>query len=122
MKIFRTDETKFVDIARQLEDGKSRKSAGEKLVEASKDFIAGWLLKERNIDIEKLPIGETIVIQLEGKDVIRVDVKGKNRFDLARFRNEQPIMEANFTKKFPERHFDSLLPAPDRELAGAGAK
>jgi hypothetical protein len=95
----------------QLTEAKRLKSEGEKKDKAAKDFVRKWLLEQRQVIVDTLPVGEIIIIQIPAaggmKDCFKVERKNSgNRLQVTRLQNEKPEIAAEFTGPTPATYID----------------
>lgn len=88
----------------RLKKANSINSASEKVAKASKEFLAGWLQKNRNLDLEKLQIGE--LVHIEG--IVLIEIGKQNKFDTEAFSSVQPQTFEKFKRDFPTKKFKPL--------------
>ena len=109
MKLIKSDgSADLTTRAKLLAEHAKVKSAAEKSYEITKSLLSQWLLENRQIDVERLPIGETVLIQENGKDILRISVGAQNRVileELAKF----PEVEKEVRRDMPTRTFKSLV-------------
>ncbi len=123
MLTFKATDSRLIDCAHQIKQGNAMISKGKKMSDSGKEFVTKWLLNERDLDVESLPIDSTILIQVDGLDTLRLTVKGQNRLDVKWLQLDAPLVAAKYTKENPTVYFDSLLTiearADDQELINA---
>ncbi len=94
-----------------LKEGNAMLALGKKKADAGKQAIIHWLASERATNVEALEIGEIIIIQGEKGDLIKLEIKGKNRLDQESLQLHAPEVFAAHYKLFPEKSFGILLDA-----------
>jgi len=77
----------------------------EKAVKAAKGIIGSELLVLRETVLETLPEGETVFVELDNGDSLKIDRRGKDQFDLESFRVKHPALAAEFTKRGVATYF-----------------
>ena len=108
MQIVPTEDKTLEGVAEQLDEGKSLAARGDRLTKAAKGYITAWLSTERKLDVDKLPVGSVIMIQVNGKDCIKVERKGQNRLDVTWLQTAQPEIAKQFTVTKPATYFDPV--------------
>lgn len=78
MQTFKADSKKFADsdvraLATQLLQNNAAAAAAKKLSDDAKEGLAKWLLEERQFNITTLKAGESILIQVDGKDALLLE-------------------------------------------------
>jgi hypothetical protein len=81
----------------------------KKAREAAKMIIARELLQLRKISLDELPAGEVVMVQVDGRDVVKVDRKGTMRLDQEALRAAHPDVLDAFTRESVASYFSSLL-------------
>lgn len=95
--------------ARALEESKRAKNKLQKLEDSAKEDIAKQLWQLRQINLDCLPGKETVFVQCEGEDAVKIEIKESDRFDASGFRLLHPELNDQFTRPVPAKYFDSLL-------------
>lgn len=108
MQVFKTSEPKFGVINDQLKEGKTLTSAGEKLVKSAKASVVSWLKSERHWDVEAQPVGAIAIIQLDGKDCIKIERRGRRAVDVTRLQSERPEVAEEFSQEKAATYIDAL--------------
>ena len=79
-------------------------ASAEKSAKAAKFRIAEWLKKERSIELETLPIGEIVNV-----DLVCLIERGKmNKFDEKSFSLAHAVLHAEFKKDLPVTRWKPL--------------
>lgn len=111
MKVIKSENKEIQAACLSLMESRKLKSRAEKLEKLSKTSINAEL-KEHGIDTGSLPIGETIILKLRGKDgfddCLRVTVKPNSRVDLQELTLKYPNVEKDVRKDFPCVYYDPL--------------
>lgn len=108
MQIIKSKNQELKMACQNLIEARKLKSKSEKLEKGSKDFISCELTKH-GIDLKQLPVGETLIIKLDGEDCIRVTAKGVNRVDLSLLSIKYPAIDQECRKEFVCVYFDPLI-------------
>ena len=80
-----------------LKNANAALSSAKKQADAAKTTIAAWLLENRQINVDTLPIGE--IVNIDG--VALIEIGKQNRFDQKAFALAQPTLTLEFTREFP---------------------
>ncbi len=94
-----------------LREGNTMLALGKKKAEAGKEAILHWLESERDVNTEKLEIGDIIVIEGVKGDMIKIEIRGKQRLDQNSLQLHNPDIFLLHYKLFPEKNFGVLLDA-----------
>lgn len=100
--------TTMQDYAQRLKYNSRIENEAKKAYEITKTLIAKWLKENRGIDVSALKAGETVLIQENGQDLIRITIGEQNRVileELAKY----PDIEAAVRKDMPTRTFKALV-------------
>lgn len=92
-----------------LQKSRVEKSKLEKDEAAAKETITRELEEKRGVILDQLPAGEFVIVQCDGKDVVKVDIQGVQRFDQKGFALVHPDLLQKFTRPCPTKYFKSLL-------------
>ncbi|HEV2210839.1 MAG TPA: hypothetical protein VG167_18860 [Verrucomicrobiae bacterium] len=73
--------------------------------EAAKETIAKWLRDKREVDIDKLPIGELVHID----DVVMIEIARMRKFDSTLFHSEKPELYQQYQRDLAVKKFKPLV-------------
>lgn len=110
LKFTGDDSNTLIHAARQLANAAAEENKQKKLRESAKVAIASLLLKSRDVDVSTLPDKETVLVQCDGVDTVKIDRKSSQRFDAKSFSLVHAVLSLEFTKASVATYFDSLLP------------
>jgi hypothetical protein len=109
IKLVGKDAELMTAAARALEKSKEANEL-QKDAEAAKELIARELLNLRKLNLDLLPAKTIVVVQCDGQDTIKIEIKESKRFDSKAFRLLHLQLSEEFTRPSPAKWFDSLLP------------
>ena len=77
--------------------------------EQLKELIQRDLKKLRSLDLDGLPARELVIVQCDGKDVLKIERKSSERVDLAALSQAHPEVAQEFTRASVATYYSSLV-------------
>lgn len=106
-----TTANQVKELARAIdtlkEQGQIRRDA-EKAEKAAKELIRRELQSRRNIDVDSLEEGETVLLTIGTERGLKISRNGSDRIDVDMLRAMQPTIAAQFTKRTVSSRFDVI--------------
>lgn len=112
----------MIQIKLSKEDGRALEAAteamaaaaiaentGKKARDSAKKIIERELLSKRQVTLDTLPDKEIVMIQVDGKDVLKIERKSSMRLDQSALSEAQPEIASQFTKPSVASYFSSLI-------------
>jgi hypothetical protein len=104
MKTFKTTDETLRRAADNIKLGNTQLAAAKKLVDTGKAAIADWLQRERDVNLDTLPIGELIAID----GICLIEIGKMNKFDEPAFQLAHPGQHAEFKRDFSVKKFKPI--------------
>lgn len=97
--------------SRAIQQASKEENKHKKAREAGREVLARLLAKERDVFIDQLPPKTVIMVQCDGADAVKIEIKAQDRFDSKAFSLVHPDLALKFTRETPTVYCDSLLPS-----------
>lgn len=108
IKLAGADCPTFLNAVRSRTSGKASENSGKKQAEAATEIIERELLRLRELNVDALANKDVVIVQCDGKDVLKISRKESMRFDAKAFALAHPDLAIKFTRPMPATYFDSL--------------
>ena len=104
MKQFKPSDADLLKLqaaATNLQEANKQANTAKATIEANKKVITDWLKENRDLDLDRLEIGETVYIE----KVVFIEIGKMNKFDEQAFQIEHGKLHLAFKKDFPVKKF-----------------
>ena len=101
VKTFKFKGRESIELAalfKMFNENRVAENLAKKNKDAAREMLLRKLKELRDLDVEKLPEGDSAIIQCEQISA-RIDRKGKDLFDIKSFRAEFPDLADKFNKR-----------------------
>lgn len=92
----------------QLKEAKREENEASKRVKAAKEVIQRTLIETRNLNVDTLPEGETVIVTVGTERGLKIDRKGSDRLDVQTLRIALPDIAKQYTKRTVASYFEPL--------------
>ncbi len=113
MKKIKLNESSAIVIAiaiNQLNANKKIANTAGKAVDSSKEVIRREIARLRQIDIDAMGEGETLIVDNGNQIGLKIDRRGKDLIDIAGLRAMHPEIAAKFTIRNVATYFEPIEP------------
>lgn len=92
----------------QLKAAKQAENEASKAAKAAKDVIRRVLIESRNVDVDTLSEGETVIVSVGTERGVKIDRKGADRIDVQSLRVALPDVAKQYSKRTVASYFEPL--------------